>query len=96
MKICDPYISIRALDLLVRVDKSVMIKIISHQLEDIPKGIFSRTLSELRREGFDINVRIYNNSELHDRYVITDKGMWLVGHSLKDIRQERMFYNASR
>lgn len=91
LKICDPYISVRLLDLLIKVDKKVEIKILSFNLADIPNGIFKRAQLDLSREGYDIKIRLYNKSELHDRYIISKDFMWVVGHSIKDLGKKECF-----
>lgn len=91
VRICDPYIGPRLLDLLLNIDKKHTIKILTTQVEDKPAGIFSRALSDIKKEGYDIEIKIYNKSELHDRYIIDGNQMWLVGHSIKDLGNKESF-----
>ncbi|MBI1769545.1 MAG: hypothetical protein HYR67_14350 [Bacteroidetes bacterium] len=65
--------------------------ILTNNIEDKPVGSFKRALDDLNKEGFKVNVRVYNGSELHDRYIIDDSGMWIVGHSLKDLGKKECF-----
>ncbi|MFC1753567.1 hypothetical protein ACFL96_09280 [Thermoproteota archaeon] len=91
LRICDPYVGARVLDLLVSLSKSHKIRILTCNIEDKPKGVFQRALKDLIDEGYDIEVRIYQKSELHDRYLIDDHNLWVVGHSIKDIGGKECF-----
>jgi len=50
-------------------------------------GIFAGDLFKIyekfaERKGFNIEVRVYKQSTLHDRYIMDDKSFWLSGNSL--------------
>lgn len=90
--ICDPYIDINTLDLLFKnFDKKKQIKILTHTVNDRPSGTFSRHLGELRQEGFQIEIGVYSNSDLHDRYLMDDGTFWLSGNSLNHIGNKESF-----
>ena len=90
--ISDPYLDINTLDLLFKnLDKKKQIKILTHTVMDRPSGIFARHLSELRQEGFQIEVGVYSSSDLHDRYIMDDNSFWLSGNSLNYIGNKESF-----
>lgn len=89
--ICDPYIGPRIFDILLNVDKNIKIRILTANIEDKPTGNFSRTLNDFKKEGYDIEVRKYDKSKIHDRYIIDNNCMWIIGHSLKDLGNKECF-----
>ena len=50
-----------------------------------------REISALIRDGYNIEVREYNKSEIHDRYLINHKNMFLIGTSLNYIGKKDTF-----
>lgn len=92
IKICDPYCGNGLLDLIFKgFNKKTSIKIITQQIIDKPTGIFSRNLKDLRNEGFDIRIKVYGQSQLHDRYVIDDNNFWFSGNSFNDLGNKESF-----
>ncbi|HEY4479220.1 MAG TPA: hypothetical protein VI981_02605 [Candidatus Paceibacterota bacterium] len=90
--ISDPYLDINTLDLLFKnLDKKKQTKILTHKIADKPSGTFSRHLGELRQEGFQIEIGVYSNSDLHDRYIMDDNSFWLSGNSLNYIGNKESF-----
>lgn len=90
--ICDPYVDINTLDIVYKnFIKSTTIRILTTKLIDKPQGVFKRQLVDLKKEGFNVEVRIYKNSDLHDRYLINDKHFWLSGNSLNHIGNKESF-----
>jgi len=90
--ICDPYIDLATLDVIFNnIDKNNRILILTSNVSDKPKGVFSRTLSDLKHEGSNIEVRIYNKSVLHDRYFIDDQSFWFSGNSLNHLGKKESF-----
>lgn len=92
ISICDPYIDVHTLDILYKnVDKSIPMKILTRNIADKPLGIFPRHLADLRREGFQIEIGQYTQSELHDRYLMDDSSFWLSGNSLNHLGNKESF-----
>lgn len=82
IKVCDAYCGMGTLDVLSRVAAGRNIKILTQNLVDKPQGSLARALIDLKKEGFDIEVRVYSASTLHDRYIIDTNTAWLSGNSL--------------
>lgn len=90
--ICDPYIDINTLDIVYKnFLTEVPIRILTVNVIDKPQGIFKRQLIDLSKEGFNIEVHIYDKSVLHDRYVISDNSFWLCGNSLNYLGNKESF-----
>jgi len=93
IKICDPYFSIKLLDHIYSFfNKNQKIEILTFNIIDKPKGNILRNLGDLRREGYDINIRKYSSSELHDRYIIDENNAWLSGYGFNDIGAKECFF----
>lgn len=92
LSICDPYVDVNTLDIIYRnFLKGMPIKILTANIIDKPKGSFNRQLIDLKKEGFNIEIRIYKNSTLHDRYIISEKNFWLCGNSLNYLGNKESF-----
>lgn len=92
LAICDPYVDINTLDIIYRnFSKRIPIRIMTTNVIDKPQGLFKRQLIDLNKEGYGIDVRIYKNSVLHDRYIMSDNQFWLCGNSLNYIGNKESF-----
>jgi hypothetical protein len=93
LSICDPYVDINTLDVVVRsFKKKVPIRILTAKVVDIPAGIFKRSLGELLNEDFLVEVRLYKSSIIHDRYIITNKELLFSGNSLNYLGKKESFF----
>lgn len=92
VRICDPFVDIHTLDIIFKnIDRKSTVNILTANVIDKPSGIFSRHLKEMRQEGFNIEVRVYKQSTLHDRYIMDDKLFWLSGNSLNYLGKKESF-----
>ena len=86
LRISDPYYGLNTLNILeeiVRGKKKV--KFISHQTNESAIK-FIRELKYLQRHYPKmIEMRVYPRNELHDRYIIADDSLVIVGHGIKDL-----------
>jgi hypothetical protein len=90
--ICDPYIDTNILDIIFKqINKKQSVKILTQNIFDKPAGIFNRQLMDLRKEGFFVEIGVYSNSDLHDRYIMDDKIFWLSGNSLNHLGNKESF-----
>ena len=90
--ICDPYFDSATLDFLYRnFSKKVEIRLLTQKIKDVPSGSLSSQIKELRKEGYHLEVRIYSSSDLHDRYVIDTKDLWLSGNSFNSLGNKESF-----
>lgn len=92
IRICDPYIDAHTLDVVFKnINKSIPVRILTQTVNDKPTGIVGRALYDLTKEGFLIEVRVYNNSVLHDRYIMDGTYFWLSGNSLNGLGSKESF-----
>lgn len=89
IRICDPYISTKTLDYIYNINKNYQIYILTNKVQDRSTGLFERTLSDLKKEGYTIIIKI--NSKLHDRYILDDDMFLYSGHSIKDLGSKHSF-----
>ncbi|AIC14260.1 hypothetical protein [Nitrososphaera viennensis] len=93
MKILDPYYGLKTLDMLEKLDHGTDIKFLTAQLgknESAQK--FSRELANFEKEHANILLGRYPRAnELHDRYIITDDTLIILGHGIKDLGGRESF-----
>lgn len=90
--ICDPYIDIHTLDVIFKnSDKKKPIKILTKNIIDKPSGTFLLHLTDLRGEGYQVEVGVYASSDLHDRYIMDSKTFWLSGNSFNYLGKKESF-----
>jgi hypothetical protein len=90
VRVCDPWIDGRSLDLL---SVAVNARAIRLMTANIPKpGPFSRDLAAFRQQHVtSIEVRVASGKILHDRYVIDERRMLILGTSLNGIGAKQTF-----
>ena len=92
LQIVDPYCGVRTLDIL-RDLKNRTIKFLTRieHLNERKKERFLRELQDFKAEYPQVEFRSYPNTDLHDRYVISEKVLVILGHSLKDLGSKESF-----
>jgi hypothetical protein len=90
LRYCDPYVGSRTLDFLSDCKASQSIKLLTVTIHN--SAAFKADLSAFQRErrGF-LEVRVLPQGYLHDRYIIHNDGMLLLGASLKDVGKKQSF-----
>jgi len=83
LKICDPYVDIKTLNVLCGCAMGFTIELLTAQIKDEQK--FKNGVFALRQEGCNIEVRKVAAGILHDRYFIDDNHIWFSGNSLNNI-----------
>lgn len=89
LKISDPYIDVKTLDVLFRSNVSLPLRILTVNIKD--EASFQRELTKFQHEGYNIEVRKISQGDLHDRYFIDDKHFWLSGNSLNNLGKKESF-----
>jgi hypothetical protein len=90
--ICDPYIDNNTLDVIFKnSDNKKSVKVLTENVIDKPIGMFARHLANLRNEGYKIEIGVYSNSDLHDRYIMDAKTFWLSGNSFNHLGNKESF-----
>lgn len=93
IKILDPYYGLKTLDMLEKIDHGTDIKFLTAQLsknESAKK--FSSELVNFEKEHQNILLSRYPRAnELHDRYIVTDDTLIILGHGIKDLGGRESF-----
>lgn len=92
LKFIDPYIDIRTLDLLKDLNNSeirVLCKLT--YLRETQRNRFLRELKDFLIENKNFSFKNYKNKDLHDRYIISEGSVILIGHSIKDLGAKESF-----
>jgi len=92
LKFTDPYIDIRTLDLLKDL-KNSEIRVLSKltNLREPQKSRFLRELKDFLKENGNFQFKDYNKKDLHDRYIVSEDSIILIGHSIKDLGAKESF-----
>ncbi len=91
LRIIDPYCGARTLDVLGGMDRPI--KFLT-RLENIPEKArkqFLRELEDFKAENRNIEFRHYPNTDIHDRYIISQCSLVILGHSIKDLGSKESF-----
>lgn len=92
IRICDPYVDTSTLDVIFNnINKNNVVHLLTSKINNKPFGVINRYLDDLKKEGYTLEVKIYNNSELHDRYFLDEKSFWLSGNSFNYLGNKESF-----
>lgn len=92
ISICDPYIDTNTIGLIQDTfDKKLQIRLLTQNIDKKKLEAVKRHLSMLIRDGYNIEIREYEQSEMHDRYIIDGKNMFLIGTSLNYLGKKDTF-----
>lgn len=93
MKILDPYYGLKTLDMLEKIDHGTGTRFITAKLSPNESAAkFSRELSIFEKDHPSIELSRYAKAnELHDRYILTDDTLIILGHGLKDLGSKESF-----
>lgn len=85
IKIVDPWVSARSLDSLFEIGKEVKIQFLCSYTGGREKERrLIRCAKNLRVEMPNFNIRKIGGEEMHDRWIITEDGIWSLSQSIKD------------
>jgi hypothetical protein len=91
VRICDPYYGLRSLDSLDHVPKNCDIKFLTAKTNESPTKLHA-AIKDLQKERPTCEFRLAGAGHgIHDRYVLTDDSLLLLGHGLKDIGGKESF-----
>ncbi|MCT8999009.1 hypothetical protein [Chelativorans intermedius] len=90
LKICDPYIENKTLDFIAECTASSSIKLLTVNV--LKETKFRRDLAAYQKEHTKpLEVRVAPNGGLHDRYILHEDGMLLMGTSLNGFAKKQSF-----
>ena len=92
LRIVDPYCAERTLDILESI-KGRPVKFLTRieNLRDRERSRFIRELTDFKSENANAEFRNYPHSDIHDRYIISEREVSLIGHSFKDFGAKETF-----
>lgn len=91
IRVCDPYYgtgSLLRLDLLTKYSD---VRFLTKTPDSGEKAILPRAIAEFKKEHPQVQFRYINSSDMHDRYLVTDTEIILLGHGLKDLGNKESF-----
>lgn len=92
LKILDPYCSEKTLDVLANLkDRSMKVLTRLGNLRERDKDKFVRDVADFKTENPNVEFRDYPNADIHDRYIISEDKVTLIGHSMKDLGAKESF-----
>jgi hypothetical protein len=90
IRICDPYLGPGTLNTVGKLPVDCPVLFLTVNVESKPS--FARELKDFRSERPCVEFRRVPHTEnLHDRYVLTDQELLLVGHGIKDLGGKESF-----
>jgi hypothetical protein len=90
LRVCDPYVDGKTLDLLADCKAAASIRLLAMNINKRPA--FERDVKAFTKEhGAILEVRVASQKVLHDRYIIHDDGMLLLGTSLNGLGFKQSF-----
>lgn len=87
--VCDPYVDAVTLEQLDACDSSCHVKLLTQTVRD--SGKLRRLLGAARRDFAGFEIRTAPQRNLHDRYVIDDDSMIILGSSLNGFGKKQSF-----
>jgi hypothetical protein len=91
IRVCDPYYGERSLDVLDQMPSGSTVKFLTCKTsEKVPA--LSRAISDYKREHPTCEIRqLAPPNTLHDRFILTDSTLLILGHGIKDIGSKESF-----
>jgi hypothetical protein len=89
VRLCDPYLDHTSIEHLCALAPAVPARVLSFNIKDA--GRLKRTLAAAATEGRTFSIRVAPAGKLHDRYVIDDAVMYIIGTSLNGLGKKQAF-----
>ena len=91
VRICDPYCGVRSLDSLDLVPKKTNVRFLTGRIDERVTN-WAGALKDFKKERPYVEIRLAPRpQDLHDRYVLSDDKILIIGHGLKDIGNKESF-----
>jgi hypothetical protein len=89
VRVCDAYLDNTTLEHLHALDKSVTVQLLTKNVKD--SGPLRRIVAAWKSEGRTLEIRVDGTAPLHDRYIIDDSIMTILGTSLNGFGKKQCF-----
>jgi hypothetical protein len=90
VRVCDPWYGVRSLETLELFPTKSSVKFMTARTNEKPAKV-AGPMKDFKKERANMELRAAGPGELHDRYVLTDRKLMIVGHGLKDIGAKESF-----
>jgi hypothetical protein len=90
LRVCDPYVELRTLDTLAECENADSIKLLTVNVKQ-PAGFKQAVKAFVTEYGIALDVRTLPPGVLHDRFVIHDGGMLMLGTSFNGLGLKQSF-----
>jgi hypothetical protein len=91
VRVCDPYYGVRSLDGLELVPTKVKVRFLTARTNESATK-WAGALKDFKKERPNVELRLAARpQDLHDRYVLSDDKILIIGHGLKDIGGKESF-----
>jgi hypothetical protein len=91
LRVCDPYYGMGSLLRLDLLTHCASIKFLTRQPGSGEPPTLQKAFQDWKRQYPIVESRRHNGSDLHDRYVLSDDQLILIGHGLKDVGNRESF-----
>ena len=89
IRICDPYIDTKTLDILTLIPSTCKIKLLTSTIQK--EKIFRRDYNAYQTQYKNLEIKVLPSARLHDRYIISENAIWFLGQSLNGIGKKETF-----
>ena len=90
LKICDPYIENKTIDYIAECKSATTIRLLTSNIRK--EARLRRDLAAYEKEHTrELEIRVSTNGMLHDRYILHQDGMLLMGTSLNGFAKKQSF-----
>jgi hypothetical protein len=91
VRVCDPYYGVRSLDSLELIPNGCSVRFLTGKTNEGATK-FAGALKDFKRERPNVELRVAAlPQDLHDRFVLSQAKILLVGHGLKDVGAKESF-----
>jgi hypothetical protein len=89
VRLCDPYLDHTTVEHLCVLHPAVSIRLLTANIKDSPR--LNRTLAAAATEGRRFTIKVAPSGKLHDRYMIDNSVMYILGTSLNGLGKKQAF-----
>lgn len=82
--ICDNYFGVRSMINLYKLKGSKKVSFICGNVNGDEKEM-RKLVKDYNKEGCSLEVKVFDRAQLHDRYILTDKELIILGHGFADL-----------
>ncbi len=91
VRICDPYYGVRTLDLLDNIPVKTKVQFLTSKTNETGRKL-QGAMKDFKKERPNVEFRLAGkNAGLHDRFVMTNDLILILGHGLKDVGSKESF-----